>query len=187
MTSKPSLPKSHYDIYSKLTPWQKTLVARHPQRPYTLDFIGSLFEEWTEIHGDRKFGDDPAIVSGFRPLPRRAVRRDRPSEGAEHQGEDPPQLRPAASRGVPQGAAGHEARREVQPAHLHLHRHPGRLSRCRRGRAGTGRGHRREPARDGRAAGAGDRQRDRGRGERRRAGARASAIASSCSSTRSTR
>lgn len=59
------LTKVALDIYSKLTPWQKTLVARHPQRPYTLDFIGALFEEWTEIHGDRKFGDDPAIVSGF--------------------------------------------------------------------------------------------------------------------------
>src|SRR5216684_4561896 len=53
------------EIYSKLTPWQKTLVARHPQRPYTLDFIAFLFEDWEEIHGDRKFGDDPAIVAGF--------------------------------------------------------------------------------------------------------------------------
>jgi len=53
------------EIYANLTPWQKTLVARHPQRPYTLDFIGHLFEEWTEVHGDRKFSDDPAIVAGF--------------------------------------------------------------------------------------------------------------------------
>src|SRR5437588_1224787 len=53
------------EIFANLTPWQKTLVARHPQRPYTLDFIGYLFDEWTEIHGDRKFSDDPAIVSGF--------------------------------------------------------------------------------------------------------------------------
>jgi len=53
------------EIFANLTPWQKTLVARHPLRPYTLDFIGSLFEEWTEIHGDRKFSDDPAIVAGF--------------------------------------------------------------------------------------------------------------------------
>jgi acetyl-CoA carboxylase carboxyl transferase subunit alpha len=53
------------EIYGNLTPWQTTLVARHPQRPYTLDFIGYLFEEWTEIHGDRKFSDDPAIVAGF--------------------------------------------------------------------------------------------------------------------------
>src|SRR5246500_4749205 len=53
------------EIYARLTPWQKTLVARHPQRPYTLDFIGYLFEEWTEGAGDRKFADDPAIVAGF--------------------------------------------------------------------------------------------------------------------------
>src|SRR5687768_9373245 len=53
------------EIYSNLTPWQKTLVARHPLRPYTLDFINLLIEEWSEIAGDRKFGDDPAIVAGF--------------------------------------------------------------------------------------------------------------------------
>src|SRR5207248_2787630 len=49
----------------KLTPWQKTLVARHALRPYTLDFVSFLFEDFTEIHGDRKFGDDAAIVAGF--------------------------------------------------------------------------------------------------------------------------
>jgi acetyl-CoA carboxylase carboxyl transferase subunit alpha len=59
------LTKLSDDIYANLTPWQKTLVARHPLRPYTLDFIGYLFEEWSEIHGDRKFSDDPAIVAGF--------------------------------------------------------------------------------------------------------------------------
>jgi len=59
------LTKVAHEIYSNLTPWQKTLVARHPQRPYTLDFIALLFEEWTEVHGDRKFGDDAAIVAGF--------------------------------------------------------------------------------------------------------------------------
>lgn len=59
------LTKVSKEIYSRLTPWQKTLVARHPQRPYTLDIIGLLFDEWQEIHGDRKFADDPAIVAGF--------------------------------------------------------------------------------------------------------------------------
>ena len=59
------LTKVSSDIYANLTPWQKTLVARHPQRPYTLDYIAALFEEWMEIHGDRKFGDDAAIVAGF--------------------------------------------------------------------------------------------------------------------------
>jgi acetyl-CoA carboxylase carboxyl transferase subunit alpha len=59
------LTKVSDEIYSNLTPWQKTLVARHPQRPYTLDFINMMIEEWGEIAGDRKFGDDPAIVAGF--------------------------------------------------------------------------------------------------------------------------
>ena len=59
------LTKVSREIYSNLSPWQKTLVARHPQRPYTLDFIGALIEEWSEIHGDRNFADDPAIVAGF--------------------------------------------------------------------------------------------------------------------------
>jgi acetyl-CoA carboxylase carboxyl transferase subunit alpha len=59
------LTKVSDEIYSNLTPWQKTLVARHPQRPYTLDFINLLIEDWGEIAGDRKFADDPAIVAGF--------------------------------------------------------------------------------------------------------------------------
>lgn len=59
------LTKISREIYSTLTPWQKTLVARHPQRPYTLDFVAALFEDWTEIRGDRKFGDDAAVVTGF--------------------------------------------------------------------------------------------------------------------------
>jgi acetyl-CoA carboxylase carboxyl transferase subunit alpha len=53
------------EIYASLTPWQKTLVARHPARPYTLDYIGALTTEFVELHGDRKFSDDAAIVSGF--------------------------------------------------------------------------------------------------------------------------
>jgi acetyl-CoA carboxylase carboxyl transferase subunit alpha len=52
-------------VYSQLTPWQKTLVARHPNRPYTLDYVQALFTEFTELHGDRRFGDDPALVCGF--------------------------------------------------------------------------------------------------------------------------
>ena len=52
-------------VFSKLTPWQKTLVARHPNRPCTLDYVQALFSEWTEVHGDRRYGDDPALVCGF--------------------------------------------------------------------------------------------------------------------------
>lgn len=51
-------------IYSGLTPWQVVQVARHPQRPYTSDYIKRMFTDWDELHGDRHFGDDKAIVAG---------------------------------------------------------------------------------------------------------------------------
>jgi acetyl-CoA carboxylase carboxyl transferase subunit alpha len=60
-------------IYAGLTPWQKTQVARHPNRPYTLDYVGALFTDFTELHGDRRFGDDPALVTGFARYKDRAV------------------------------------------------------------------------------------------------------------------
>src|SRR5258706_11050765 len=53
------------EVYARLTPWQRALVARHPKRPYTLDYVGLLFTDFVEIHGDRKYADDPAIVAGF--------------------------------------------------------------------------------------------------------------------------
>lgn len=53
------------DVYAKLTPWQISQVARHPQRPYTLDYIGALFSDFEELHGDRNFADDHAILGGI--------------------------------------------------------------------------------------------------------------------------
>ncbi len=53
------------NLYSKLTPWQITQVARHPQRPYTMDYISCVFEDFVELHGDRCFSDDPAMVCGL--------------------------------------------------------------------------------------------------------------------------
>ena len=53
------------DVYSKLTPWQISQVSRHPQRPYTLDYVEHLFTDFEELHGDRCFGDDKAIVAGL--------------------------------------------------------------------------------------------------------------------------
>ncbi|HEX7251355.1 MAG TPA: acetyl-CoA carboxylase carboxyltransferase subunit alpha [Thermoanaerobaculia bacterium] len=53
------------EIYGNLTPWQKTLVARHPLRPYTIDYTGALTNDFVELHGDRRFADDPAVVAGF--------------------------------------------------------------------------------------------------------------------------
>jgi len=56
------------DIYTKLTPWQRVQIARHPQRPYTLDYIGMMMTDFMELHGDRGFADDKAIVGGFAKL-----------------------------------------------------------------------------------------------------------------------
>lgn len=53
------------DLYAALTPWQKTLVARHPQRPHFKDYCAALIEEFTPLAGDRAFGEDEAIVGGF--------------------------------------------------------------------------------------------------------------------------
>jgi acetyl-CoA carboxylase carboxyl transferase subunit alpha len=53
------------ELYAELTPWQKTQVARHPQRPHCLDYVGQLVTDFVPLAGDRKFGDDEAIVGGF--------------------------------------------------------------------------------------------------------------------------
>ena len=53
------------DIYAKLSAWQISQVARHPQRPYTLDYISMMMTDFEELHGDRSFGDDPAMVGGL--------------------------------------------------------------------------------------------------------------------------
>ncbi len=53
------------DIYGRLTPWQIAMVARHPQRPYTFDYVELMFTDFVELHGDRAFADDQAIVGGM--------------------------------------------------------------------------------------------------------------------------
>ncbi|MBI4046528.1 MAG: acetyl-CoA carboxylase carboxyl transferase subunit alpha, partial [Devosia nanyangense] len=61
------------DIYKKLTPWQRTQVARHPRRPHTRDLCRLLFDDFIELHGDRLYGDDPAIVGGLARFEGRSV------------------------------------------------------------------------------------------------------------------
>ena len=58
------------DTYAKLTPWQKTQVARHPDRPHSLDYARALIEDFTPLAGDRYFAEDAAIMGGLGPLPR---------------------------------------------------------------------------------------------------------------------
>jgi acetyl-CoA carboxylase carboxyl transferase subunit alpha len=73
------LEKVSREIYANLTPWQKTLVARHPARPYITDYVAALLTDFVELHGDRKFADDPSIVAGF------GVFRGRPVAVVGHQ------------------------------------------------------------------------------------------------------
>jgi acetyl-CoA carboxylase carboxyl transferase subunit alpha len=56
------------NIYASLTPWQTVQVSRHKDRPQTADYLSLVFDEWVELHGDRLFGDDRAILSGFAKL-----------------------------------------------------------------------------------------------------------------------
>ncbi len=149
------------EIYGKLSSWQIAQVARHPQRPYTLDYLSGMFSDFRELHGDRSYADDPAIVGGLARFNGQPCVVIGQQKGPRHQGEDPPQLRHAAPGGLPQGAAPHEARREILAAAVHVHRHARRLPGHRRRGARPVRGHRPQPLRDGRAARADHRHRHR--------------------------
>src|SRR5579871_5740066 len=59
------LDKLKSDIYNNMTPWQRVQIARHPKRPYTLDYIRMMTDEFLELHGDRFFADDHAMIGGF--------------------------------------------------------------------------------------------------------------------------
>ena len=67
------------EVYGNLSPWQKTLVARHQKRPYTNDYLAHMMEDFVELHGDRRYSDDPAIVGGM------AMFRGRPVAVIGHQ------------------------------------------------------------------------------------------------------
>ncbi len=92
-------------IFSNLSPWQITQLARHPQRPYTLDYVSMIFSDWQELHGDRMYSDDLAIVGGIGAARRHSRHVDRTSEGPRHQGARAAQLRHAKTRRLSQGAA----------------------------------------------------------------------------------
>ncbi|MBN1479394.1 acetyl-CoA carboxylase carboxyltransferase subunit alpha [candidate division KSB1 bacterium] len=65
--------KLRKDIYTKLSRWQRVLLSRHPQRPYTLDFVERMLTDFIELHGDRNFRDDPAVVTGLGKLDGRPI------------------------------------------------------------------------------------------------------------------
>ncbi len=61
------------DVYENLTPWQRVQIARHPKRPYALDYLGTIFEQFQELHGDRQYNDDRALIGGTAFFEGRAV------------------------------------------------------------------------------------------------------------------
>jgi acetyl-CoA carboxylase carboxyl transferase subunit alpha len=73
------LAQKRREVFAGLSPWQKTQVARNPNRPYTLDYVQALCSDWIELHGDRRYGDDAALVCGF------AVYKDRQVAVVGHQ------------------------------------------------------------------------------------------------------
>src|SRR3977135_2347349 len=71
------------EIYENLTPMQRVQVARHPKRPYTLDYLSTVFTDFVELHGDRLFRDDPAIVGGWARLAGQTVMVVGPQKGRD--------------------------------------------------------------------------------------------------------
>ena len=61
------------EVYRRITPYQRVQLARHPNRPYSIDYINAVFEDFLELHGDRQFRDDPAIIGGWARLDRKPV------------------------------------------------------------------------------------------------------------------
>lgn len=72
-TLRKKLEQTKKTIFKDLSPWEKVQLARHPERPYTLDYINRVFTDFLEFHGDRRYADDPAIVGGFAKLDARPV------------------------------------------------------------------------------------------------------------------
>src|ERR1700730_9024329 len=97
---------------------EKTELARHMQRPHTLDYIERIFTDWSEIHGDRRFGDDPAMVCGMARFHGDEVVVVGTEKRPRYQGPNVPQLWPAQPRGLSQGASGHAHGGEIFAAHL---------------------------------------------------------------------
>ncbi len=89
-TIEKKIEKTQKEIYSNLTPWERVLLARHPKRPYALDYVAAICRGFQELHGDRQFNDDQALVGGTG-VPRResavmiiAQQKGRDPKGADH-------------------------------------------------------------------------------------------------------
>ena len=105
---------------AKAAVWTRVQLARNLRRPRILELLAVIADEFVELHGDRLFGDDEAVVAGFARIDGHRVAVDRPAEGRRHRGERPPQLRHAPPRGIPQGDADHGARGTERPPGRHV-------------------------------------------------------------------
>ena len=132
-------------IFANLTPWQITELARHPQRPYTLDYVSMIFSDWQELHGDRMYSDDLAIVGGLARI------EGMPVMLIGHQKGRDTKERVRRNYGMPKPEGYRKALRLMKMAERFrmpvddLDRYAGSLSRHRIGGARTERSHRAQP------------------------------------------
>ena len=129
-------------LYAELTPWQKTQVARHPQRPHCIDYVAALIDDFMPLAGDRKFGEDAAIVGGFGRFRGESVCVIGHEKGDDTDSRAQTQFRHGAAGGLSQGSAADGDGRPFRNAGHRARRYRRRLSRHRRRGARTGRSHR---------------------------------------------
>ncbi len=146
------------EIFTSLTPWQRVQLARHPKRPYMLDYLQRIATDFIELHGDRRFADDHAIVGGLATIGERRV-----MVIGQQKGRDTKENL-MRNFGSPHPEGYRKALRLMQLAEKFelpgavLHRHPRCLSRRRRRGTPHRRGHRRQPAGNDGSQGAVDRR-----------------------------
>ena len=108
------------EFYTHLGPWQRAQIARHQQRPYTLDYIGLLFTDFVELHGDRAFGDDKALIAGLAKYHGRPVAVIGHQKGPRYEATLGAQFWPAEAGGLSQGAARDATGGEIWTAHHYV-------------------------------------------------------------------
>ena len=115
------LAQLEHELYSNLSPWQRSQIARHPQRPSILDYIGFIAQDFIELHGDRLFGDDHAIVGGFANWRGRSVMMIGQEKGKNTERADAAEFWHGQSRRVPKSPSTYEISRKIQTAYHHMH------------------------------------------------------------------
>ena len=133
-------------IFKDLTPWQISQLSRHPLRPYTLDYVDKIFDEFHELHGDRSFADDHAIVGGLARFRGRSVVFIGQQKGRDTKAKIFRNFGMPRPEGYRKVDATDEPGRPLSPALADVYRHTGRLSRGRRRGARAIRGDSPQPA-----------------------------------------